>query len=111
MVGQFIKHAYKVTVTDTTAAPPPAPTPAPAPQAAASPQAPAAPAAPPSPSTDPNALTDDDCAENQLVDSVTGQCADMCPDDSRPASGQCGGAAGAKKPLPVPGHPTVQNHR
>jgi hypothetical protein len=109
MVGQFIKHAYKVTVTDTTAAPPPAPTPAPAaaPQTAAAPQAPAA---PPSPSTDPNALTDDDCAENQLVDSVTGQCADMCPDDSRPANG-CGGAAGARKPLPVPGHPAVQNHR
>ena len=71
MVSQFIKHAYKVVVTGT-CAPPPAP-------------------------SDPNALTDDDCAENQLVDSVTGQCAEICPDDSRPANGQCD-TAGARKP-------------
>ena len=89
MVGQFLKHAYKVTVTDTAAPPPPPPTPAPAPPAT-TPQPTAAPQAPMTPSSDPNALTDDDCAENQLVDSVTGQCANMCPDDSRPANGQCG---------------------
>jgi hypothetical protein len=34
-------------------------------------------------------LTDDDCGETDLVDSVTCQCAQMCPDDSRPANGQC----------------------
>jgi hypothetical protein len=67
---QFIKHAYKVVVTDTAA--PPAP--------------PATPAA--------GGLTDDDCGVTQLVDSVTGQCAEMCPDDSRPAAGACGGVGG-----------------
>jgi hypothetical protein len=36
-----------------------------------------------------DALTDDDCGEDQLVDSVTGQCAKICPDDSRPANGKC----------------------
>jgi len=71
MVRGFIKHAYKVVVADSSA-----------------------PVAPPP--TDPNALTDDDCPEDQLVDSVTGQCANICPDDSRPANGQCGGTAGAK---------------
>jgi hypothetical protein len=71
-VRQYIKHAYKVVVTDTSAPPPPA--------------------------NDPTGLTDDDCGETQLVDSVTGQCAEICPDDSRPANGQCDGAAGAKKP-------------
>jgi Papain family cysteine protease len=35
-------------------------------------------------------LTDDDCAEDELVDSVTGDCGKICPDDSRPASGKCG---------------------
>jgi Papain family cysteine protease len=62
-VRQFIKQAYKVVVTDTSAPPPP-------------------------PSA-PTALTDDDCGETQLVDAVTGQCAEMCPDDSRPANGKC----------------------
>ncbi len=36
-----------------------------------------------------NPLTDDDCTENQLVDSVTGLCAPICSDDSRPANGKC----------------------
>lgn len=100
VIGQFIKHAYKVTVADMSA-PPPSPPPT-APSAGT-------PAAPPA--DDPNALTDDDCAENQLVDSVTGQCAEMCPDDSRPASGQCGGSASAKKPpLPAAQPAKVQNH-
>jgi hypothetical protein len=36
-------------------------------------------------------LTDDDCADDELVDSVSGQCAKMCSDDSRPAGGKCGG--------------------
>jgi hypothetical protein len=62
---EFIKHAYKVVVTDTSAPPPP----------------PSAPSA--------GGLTDDDCGVTQLVDSVTGQCAEMCPDDSRPAAGAC----------------------
>jgi C1A family cysteine protease len=36
-------------------------------------------------------VTDDDCADDELVDSVTGQCAKMCDDDSRPAGGKCSG--------------------
>ena len=78
MVKQYIKHAYKVVVAD-----PSEPTP---------------------PVTDPSALTDDDCGEDQLVDGVTGQCAAMCPDDSRPSNGQCD-AAGAKKPAAGPPPP------
>ena len=35
-------------------------------------------------------LTDDDCAEDELVDSVTGDCGKICPDDGRPAGGKCG---------------------
>jgi hypothetical protein len=62
-VRQYIKQAYKVVVTDTSS-------PAPPPSA-------------------PTALTDDDCGESQLVDAVTGQCAEICPDDTRPANGQC----------------------
>jgi hypothetical protein len=69
MVRQYIKTAYKVVVANTTQPPPPP--------------------------NNSNSLTDDDCAANQLVDSVTGQCANMCPDDSRPANGQCWGGAGA----------------
>jgi hypothetical protein len=113
MVSQYIKRAYKVTVADTAAAapPPPATAPAPAPAAPQAAPGPQTPAAPPTPSTDPNALTDDDCAENQLVDSVTGECANMCPDDTRPANGQCGEAAALRKPVPGAGHPPVQNHR
>ncbi len=73
MVRAYMRSAYKVVVASTVAPPPPP--------------------------SDPNALTDDDCAADQLVDSVTGQCAVMCPDDSRPANGQCdGGSAGARKP-------------
>ncbi len=60
---QYAKHAYKVVVADSSAAPPPA--------------------------SDLSALTDDDCGSDQLVDSVTGQCVIMCPDDSRPANGKC----------------------
>jgi hypothetical protein len=44
----------------------------------------------------PAELTDDDCPWDELVDSVTGQCAKICPDDSRPADGKC--AFGSKKP-------------
>jgi hypothetical protein len=88
---------------------PPTPTP-PAPPAPTTPPAPSnliipippMPTAPPSPTTPPTpptpppgGLTDDDCSETELVDSVTGQCAPMCPDDSRPANGKCP-SAGAK---------------
>ena len=62
-VRTYIKHAYKVVVTDTSA-PPPLP-------------------------SEPTALTDDDCGESQLVDAVTGRCAEICPDDTRPSSGSC----------------------
>jgi Papain family cysteine protease len=34
-------------------------------------------------------LTDDDCAGDELVDSVTKKCAKICADDSRPANGKC----------------------
>jgi hypothetical protein len=71
-VRQYIKQAYKVVVADTSAPPPP-------------------------PSA-PTALTDDDCGEDQLVDAVTGQCAEICPDDTRPANGQCDTAASSRKP-------------
>jgi len=58
---------------------------------------------PPPPPSSPNALTDADCPGNQLVDAVTGQCANMCPDDSRPSNGVCGAATGGnKKPAPPP---------
>jgi papain like protease len=73
---QYIKHAYKVVVSDMSSPPPPV--------------------------NDPTALTDDDCGETQLVDAVTGQCAQMCPDDTRPANGQCDTATSAKKPPEPP---------
>jgi hypothetical protein len=51
------------------------------------------------PSSDPaRPPCDDDCSSTQLVDSVTHQCAPMCPDSSRPANGVCGG--GQPPPLP-----------
>jgi hypothetical protein len=78
---QFIKHSYKVVVSDSSSPPPPP--------------------------SEPTALTDDDCGELQLVDSVTGQCAQICPDDTRPANGQCDTAASAKKP-PEPTPPKLQ---
>jgi Papain family cysteine protease len=71
-VRQYIKQAYKVVVTDTSGPPPP-------------------------PSA-PTALTDDDCGESQLVDAVTGQCAEICPDDTRPANGQCDTTSSTLKP-------------
>jgi hypothetical protein len=81
MVKQFLKNAYRVVVANVNA-PPPAPPSKPSP---GKPQpAPTPPSPPPA-----NGLTDDDCGANQLVDSVTGQCAQMCPDDSRPADGRC----------------------
>jgi hypothetical protein len=89
MVSQFIKTAYKVVVASTSGPPPAPPTPA---QGGCF--------------NGPNALTDDDCPANQLVDSVTCQCANMCPDDSRPANGVCGGGTGAKqKPAPPKAEP------
>ncbi len=35
----------------------------------------------------PAGLTDDDCGGDELVDSATGACATICPDDSRPNNG------------------------
>lgn len=46
--------------------------------------------------TKPVELTDDDCAWDELVDGVTGQCAKICPDDSRPNNGQCGSVIESK---------------
>ncbi len=85
MVAKYTRDAYKVVVSNGAAPPPP---------------------------SNPNALTDDDCGADQLVDAVTGQCANMCPDDSRPANGNCtgtGGHAGAKAP-PAPPPPPKPRH-
>lgn len=34
-------------------------------------------------------LSDDDCSWDELVDGVTGKCAKICSDDSRPQNGKC----------------------
>jgi hypothetical protein len=56
--------------------------------------------------------TDEDCPGDQVLDTVTNQCAGVCPDQSRPANGQCpSGPAPAPQPLPlptIPGWPTIQ---
>jgi hypothetical protein len=94
MVTGFIKTAYTISVTNPSA--PPAPPP----------PAPPSPGPGPTPPAPSNALTDADCPSNQLVDSVTGQCANMCPDDSRPANGVCdGGTGGKQKPAPTKAEP------
>jgi hypothetical protein len=36
-----------------------------------------------------NPLTDDNCADDELVDSITGLCVVMCSNDERPAGGLC----------------------
>jgi hypothetical protein len=43
----------------------------------------------------PTDVTDDDCAEDELVDSVTNNCGKMCADESRPAGGKCAAATGS----------------
>ncbi len=40
----------------------------------------------------PAELTDDDCGADELIDASTGQCATICPDDSRPDNG-CGASS------------------
>ena len=48
-------------------------------------------------------LTDDDCANDSMVDLLTGACGLICPDNTRPAGGCAGGA------LPgIPGIPGFQ---
>ncbi|MFI5043003.1 MAG: C1 family peptidase, partial [Acidimicrobiales bacterium] len=107
-LSQSIIEAYKVTVADSSAPPSPPPTTSPTPPPAA-PSATPAPTSVAPPADDPNALTDDDCAENQLVDAITGQCAEMCSDDSRPSNGQCTGIVSSRKPtVPAPAPPGVQ---
>lgn len=80
MVRQYMHYAYAVTLDgDAPPAPPPGPNPPPNPN--------------PPPKKDPNkaiVLTDDDCDADELVDVGTGQCAQICADDSRPFNGQCG---------------------
>ncbi len=55
--------------------------------------------------------TDEDCPGDQVIDTVTNQCVGVCPDQSRPANGQCpAGPAPAPQPLPLPslvGWPTI----
>jgi hypothetical protein len=42
-------------------------------------------------------LTDDDCAEDELVDAVTGRCGKICPDDTRPSNNRCSGTGAAPR--------------
>ena len=42
-----------------------------------------------------NPFTDDDCADDELVDAVTGRCAQICSDDTRSSNGVCGGSGGS----------------
>lgn len=94
MINQFLMGAYKVVVTNGKSPPPAPPSPhilpiGPKPQPGPNPNPPD-----PAPSCQ---LTDDDCSETELVDSVTCQCAPMCPDDSRPANGQCDAGTGVRR--------------
>jgi hypothetical protein len=50
--------------------------------------------------------TDEDCPGDQVIDSVTSACAGICPNQSRPANGQCpSGPAPAAQALPLPNIP------
>lgn len=55
--------------------------------------------------------SDEDCPGDQVMDTVTQRCAGICPDQSRPANGQCpNGPAPGPSPLPLPnlgGWPTI----
>jgi len=92
MIGQYLQGAWKVVVAQGKPGPGPQPNP---PNPHILPIRPNPPPSPNPPGPNPPdpaptcELTDDDCSETQLVDSVTCQCAQMCPDDSRPANGQC----------------------
>src|SRR5262249_41166704 len=58
---------------------------------------------PGSPSSPVQPRTDEDCPGDQVLDSVTNRCTGVCPDQSRPANGQCpSGPAPAPQPLPLP---------
>ena len=63
MVEKYLQQAYKAAVEDLVS--------------------------PPAPPGSPHALTDDDCPEDELVDSVTGRCAPICPAEARAANGKC----------------------
>jgi hypothetical protein len=53
--------------------------------------------------TTPN-KTDEDCPGDQVLDTVTNKCVGVCPDQSRPANGQCpNGPAPGPQPLQLPG--------
>jgi hypothetical protein len=47
-------------------------------------------------------ILDCDCANNELVDSVTGKCAPMCPDNSRQANGACAQLPPLPATIPCP---------
>jgi hypothetical protein len=55
----------------------------------------------------PAPLTDDDCDSDELVDSVTNQCATECDDGSRPANGKCPSSGGGN----VPSDPGQVGHK
>ncbi|MGH7281042.1 MAG: C1 family peptidase [Polyangiaceae bacterium] len=58
---------------------------------------------PGTPSSPVPAQTDEDCPGDQVLDSVTNKCAGVCPDQSRPANGQCpNGPAPPPQALPLP---------
>jgi hypothetical protein len=96
MVQKWLHLAYKVrTDLDSTA---------PAPQVNPIPGVPVAPA----PAAPKKPKTDEDCPGDQVMDSVSGTCAVICTDQSRPANGQCpNGPAPAPTPgaLALPGFP------
>ena len=114
MIAQHVQSAYTIKVVDSTAPPPP-PTPLPTPSGACAAgyvNTPALGVCEKSCKVDgdcgpggacvnlngnaaallcipTNPLTDDDCGETELVDSVTGLCAQSCPDGSRAADAKC----------------------
>jgi hypothetical protein len=58
---------------------------------------------PGSPTSPVRPKTDEDCPGDQVIDSVSNACAGICPNQSRPASGQCpNGPAPPPQALPLP---------
>jgi hypothetical protein len=51
--------------------------------------------------------TDDACPESELIDADTGQCAPMCPGNTRRVNGECGGGS---PPSPSPSNNNNNNN-
>jgi hypothetical protein len=102
MVQKWLHLAYKIRTDADSGTPPVTPPVTPTPNAPN--------VTPPAPSPTPPAKpkTDEDCPGDQVMDSVTGTCAGICSDQSRPANGQCpNGPAPQPQPgaLALPGWP------